>query len=258
MGNYLLALGLVAVGILLLLANIGIISLEMNFSWENIYPVLLAGAGVKLWADHLSGRGGSWVWGSFLTVLGGLLILDRFQVLSFTLDDVFKLWPLLFIYIGFNLFFQGGKSKRRLEIHYDSEGKEDPFKKDKRKRQAAKSNKMIVGSQQYKQDNWKVEPMDLWNGIGDYQFDFTKAFIPDKDTPITVRGWIGDVKMIIPKNVPFRVEAKMRTGDIKVVNESASGLQRQLTYETEDYEQSVRRLSLYIEFSVGSIRIDQV
>ena len=46
------------VGAILLLANLGIISLEIEFSWSTIYPVLLVGIGLKLWGDSLLKQGG--------------------------------------------------------------------------------------------------------------------------------------------------------------------------------------------------------
>ncbi|ARI78095.1 cell wall-active antibiotics response protein LiaF [Halobacillus mangrovi] len=254
--NVLLAIALVSIGVLLLLSNLDVISLEMSLSWENIYPVLLLGIGLKMWLDALLKSGGSWILGSFLTILGALLLLDRFEVIVFELGDVLRLWPLLFIYIGFAIFLGGNKRKRNFEFHYDS--KADPQNTATFSRKDPKPSRMAIGSQEFKKDNWKVEPMDLWNGIGDYKFDFTRAFIPDGDTPIHVRGWIGDVKMVIPKNVPFRVEASIKTGDIQVNNQNASGFKRELVYETEDYHTATRRLSLYIDFRVGSIKVDHV
>ncbi|KHE71919.1 cell wall-active antibiotics response protein LiaF [Halobacillus sp. BBL2006] len=254
--NIILAITLVLVGVILLLSNLDIISLEMSLTWENIYPVLLVGLGLKLWLDSLVQEGGSWVLGSFLTILGGLLLMNRFEIIGFHLGDVLMLWPLLFIYIGFSIFLGGNKHKKRFEYHFDSNSKSNTqkFKNNRNPKQS----RMTIGSQEFKKDNWKVEPMELWNGIGDYQFDFTKAFIPDGDTPIQVKGWIGDVKMLIPKNVPFRVEAKIKTGDIQVGNQNASGFKRELVYETEDYGSASRKLSLYIDFRIGSIKVDHV
>ncbi|ASF38720.1 hypothetical protein CEH05_06185 [Halobacillus halophilus] len=251
--NILLATGLVVIGAILLLANLGIISLEIEFSWSTIYPVLLAGIGLKLWGDSLLKQGGSWTLGSFLTVFGVLLIMDRFEVISFQFADVLRLWPLLFIYIGFSIFLGGQKTKK---FQFDTNGADSYHQPSLGKKR--KSTKMLIGDHSYNDENWKVEPMDLWNGIGDYKFDFTRAFIPDGDTPIIVRGWIGDVKMIIPNNVPFRVEARIKTGDIKVAGQTADGFRREIVYETEDYQLADRRLSLWIDFNVGSIKVERV
>ncbi|RWZ55217.1 hypothetical protein EQV77_11260 [Halobacillus fulvus] len=248
--KFILAAGLVIIGLILLLSNLNIISLEMEFNWANVYPVLILGIGVKLWADALLKQGESWILGSFLTVFGGLLLLDRFQVVNFSFGDVWNLWPLLFIYVGFSLFSRGTSGKKIFEVEYK-------FSKDKSKTRPRVS-KNAIGSQEFTHDNWKVEPMDVWNGIGEHNFDFTRAFIPEGDTPIRVRGWVGDVKMLIPRSVPFRVEAKMKTGDITIAGQNTGGLKREMSYQTEDYEGASRRLTIYVEYKVGSITISQI
>lgn len=238
---------LVLFGGVLLLSNFNIISLEMRWTWVNIYPVILLIIGVKIWWDALFRKGGSWIAGSFLTIFSGLLLLDRAGGFTFSFGDVWQLWPLLFIYIGFGIFF--GRNRSKVQVEYGTGG--TSFKK-------SRSKHMLVGSHSFKEDNWKVEPMDLWNGVGDYRFDFTRAFIPDQDTPIVVRGWVGDVKMFVPKHVPFKVDAHVRTGDIRVANNKAEGMHRSLQYETEDYSSATRRLTISVDLRVGSIRIEQV
>ncbi|WP_167360038.1 cell wall-active antibiotics response protein LiaF [Halobacillus dabanensis] len=238
---------LVIIGGILLLSNLNIISLEMDWSWGNIYPFLLLFVGLKLWLNALVERGGNWIAGSFLTIFSGLLILDRFGIIPFTFSDVWQLWPLLFIYIGFGILFRKSRSKYKFE----NDSKSSPSNR-------PKSKHMMIGDHSFNEENWKVEPMNLWNGVGDYKFDFTRAFIPDLDTPIIVRGWVGDVKMLVPKHVPFRVDAKVKTGDIRVAGHKADGMNRSFQFETEDYSSATRRLTINIDLGVGSIRVEQV
>ncbi|WP_164908491.1 cell wall-active antibiotics response protein LiaF [Halobacillus litoralis] len=246
--HIILAVLLVVVGVVLLLSNLNIISLEMKLSWVNIYPVIFIILGLKIWMDTILKQGGSWIFGSFLTIFGGLLFLDRLDVFGFSFSQVWQLWPLLFIYIGFSIFL--GRSNKKYIFEYDSGTSHS--------RGRNKSKRMIVGDHSFNQDNWKVEPMNLWNGVGDYKFDFTRAFIPDEDTPIAVRGWVGDVKVIIPKHVPFRVEAVIKVGDIKVVGHNAEGVNRTLQYETDDYALATRRLTFQIDLGIGDIKVVQV
>ncbi|RDY71514.1 cell wall-active antibiotics response protein LiaF [Halobacillus sp. SY10] len=242
-----IALLLVVFGFVLLLSNLNIISLEMSWTWGNIYPIILFVIGLKVWLNALLKKGGSWIIGSFLTIFSTLLLLDRLGVFEFSFGDVWQLWPLLFIYFGFSIFL--GRKGSKVKIEYDSKGSSS---------NKLKSKHMMIGDHSFNEENWKVEPMDLWNGVGDYRFDFTRAFIPDGDTPIVVRGWVGDVKMLIPKHVPFRVDAKVKTGDIRVGGQKADGMHRSVEYETDDYSMATRRLTIGVDLKVGSIRIEQV
>lgn len=245
--NALLAVILIGIGGVLLLSNINVIELEYSLTWQNIYPLLLVGLGVKVWFSALRKADGSWVIGSLLTIIGSLLVLDRLEVLDFTIGDTLQLWPLLFIYIGFRLFSKGTKGRS---------GKKS--RRSTKKPLPKKGSRLSIGSVEYKQPNWKVEPMDLSITVGELYFDFTRAFIPETDTPISVHGWIGDITMVIPKSVPFRVEAYIKTGDITISGENASGLNREMVFESEDYHSSTRRLTLFIDLKVGSIQLDHL
>ncbi|WP_181349222.1 cell wall-active antibiotics response protein LiaF [Thalassobacillus sp. CUG 92003] len=248
----------VGAGILLILTNLNIISMEISFTWASIYPALLILVGLKWWWDGVFKNGGSWAGGSFLFIFGSLLLLDRFGVILFTFTDVLKLWPLLFIYIGFSI-FMGGRTRRYKEKYKTVQFEGDSvMDNDGSARKNAEKKDFSVGSQSFKKENWKVEPMSLWNAIGDYHFDFTKAFIPDQDTPISVKGWVGDVKMLIPENVPFQVSASIKAGEISVLGQKADGISRRLTYQTPDYEEATRRLTLEIHFNAGSIKVDKI
>lgn len=93
---------------------------------------------------------------------------------------------------------------------------------------------------------------------GDYFFDFTKAYIPEKEIPISVKSQAGDIHMIIPKHVPFRVYALVKAGEIDVVNQHVGGINRNLAFQTEDYDGADRRLDIYIKLSAGAVRIDWI
>lgn len=245
----LLAFILIVVGVLLILSNIGVISLEIGEVFVYIYPILILIIGLKAIVDDLRGVGGSWQFGTISVVFGGLLTLDRFDVINFSFWDIWNLWPLVLIFIGISIF---SPSSGKPEVHITTENGTEKVEAKKAKRNFS------VGDHKFDQPNWNVEPMDLWNAIGDYRIDFTKAFIPEKDTPITISGLIGDVNIIMPENIAFKIDASIKAGDIKVLNEKADGINRRLHYKTPDYDEATRRISLQVDFKLGDIRVDKV
>lgn len=241
-GRGIAAFLLIGAGVILLLTNMNIISLEMNLSWGMIYPFIILLFGLRMWSGALFKKAGSWVTGSFLSVFAALLILDRFGVMIFRFWDIWQLWPLLFVYIGFGI--MKGRSGGSDARYFD--------------KPLPASRTMAVGDLSFTEENWKVEPMNVWSAVSDYKFDFTKAFIPDEDIPIRVAGWAGDVRMFVPKQVPFRVDAKVKAGDIKVAGQKADGINRFIQYETRDYQEARRKLTIQIELTAGSIKVVQV
>ncbi|GAB3790139.1 cell wall-active antibiotics response protein LiaF [Virgibacillus kimchii] len=242
--RYFLAIFLVVVGIVLVLTNLGLVEYDFSTVWAYIYPVFFVVIGSKWLIDYLKRQGGTWVFGSFFLIFGTLLLLDRFDVISFVFRDVLKLWPLLIVYIGFMIF---GVSSNRVVVLKNNGGKKAYYS----------PSKSFVGSHEYNSPNWKVEPMNISNMAGDYYFDFTKAFIPEEKIPIMINSLAGDVNIILPENVDFRVDASVKAGEIEIVGQRQDGIQRSLQYETVNYDTAIQKIDFTIKLKAGSIRIDQ-
>ncbi|SHG73588.1 cell wall-active antibiotics response protein LiaF [Ornithinibacillus halophilus] len=246
--SYIFAVALIALGIILILENIGIAAFNAKETWLVIYPTLFVLLGIKWMIDRIRHKGGSWVFGSFFFIFGSLLLLDRFDVIQFVFKDIFKLWPLLIVYFGF-MFINSNRSGN--VIIHTSDGKS-------KKKYYNNGSYFTVGSHEYNEPNWKVEPMNLSNLAGDFYLDFTKAYIPEKEIPINIKALAGDVHLLIPENLEFRIYASVKAGDIDVIGQSVDGINRTLSYETERYEEAERKLDLNITLKAGSIRVDYV
>ncbi len=257
---------LMAVGLLLLLLNIGVISLEITQIFVNIIPILLLLLGLKWTIDSfLKGSFGKLLFGLFSMVLGGLIILDGYDVVDFDYGSWWKLWPLFIIAIAIN---RVGRNKPlKISISNESPNKEETTQigfenQPMGEKILQKKNKMnkgfIVGDIRFSEPNWPLESMNLYNAIGDYYFDFSKAFIPEGETPIDIKGWIGDVKMIIPENVPVEITLKVQVGDIKLFDQKSADIRSELYYRSPEYELASKKIKLNVNVKIGSIRISRV
>ncbi|WP_010093702.1 cell wall-active antibiotics response protein LiaF [Ornithinibacillus scapharcae] len=246
--RYFVAAALIAFGLVLVLGNIGVIDFEWNSrtAWSYIYPSLFVIFGIKCMIDRFRHRGGSWAWGSFFFIFGSLLLLDRFGIIFFKFNDVFKLWPLLIIYIGFAVIGNSGKPKVIIQKDGDYDKSEES------------TTYFTVGDYEYNKPNWKVEPMTIKTFAGDFYYDFSKGYIPEKEIPISISALAGDVHLIIPENLEFRVNASIKAGDIDIVGNTVDGINRSLNYETPNYDSAKRKLTFTLKLKAGSIRVDYV
>lgn len=251
----LFAIMLLLVGGVLLLVNIGVISLEITELFVVSYPFLIFAIATILCVKALAERGNLF-FSLFLFLFSSILIFDRFGKLDFGFWEFWKLWPYIIIYIAISLLTR----RNKIKFHFHEDMPKDAFKtndeKGKKKRKRARG--FSIGDVSFKQANWSVEPMELYNTIGDYFIDFSQAYIPEKETPIIVQGWIGDVKMIIPEDVPVFVQSYIKVGDIRIFDKETDAINRGLTYQTPGYEEAVRKLKISIELKIGSVRIDKV
>jgi lia operon protein LiaF len=237
-------------GIILLLVNLGVISLEIKELFVVTYPFLLLVYGFAvLLKKQIS-------WGSFLVLFSSLLIMDRFGLVRFNFLDVWKLWPFLLIYIGLTMLFRDRKIKVIYKTDLSSEDQEDKIPATEASLKRIRG--VSVGKVTFKKQNWAVEPMDLYNMVGEYFIDFSKGFIPDRETPIRVRGWVGEVKMLIPEDVPVKINAVIGVGEVKLFDYAQEQIKHVVTYKSEDYDGAVRKLDITIDLKIGSVRIDRV
>jgi lia operon protein LiaF len=264
--QFIFAAILLFVGIFLLLMNIGVISLEIKEVIVEFYPFLFLLFSFLLILKALKGnKKGSLFWWFFFFSFSLMLCLDRLELITFHAGDFWRLWPVLFIYYGLVLLIKKDKVKiyfkpdvppETLLIKHQGD-EELELENDIPTISGKRIKSFSIGDVEYKKSNWSLEPMNLHNSIGDYFIDFSKAYIPEKETPIHVHGWIGDVKMIVPDDVPVKVEAKVKIGDIRIFDLRSSDINRQLVYETPGYHEAIKKLNITIELKVGSVRIDQ-
>lgn len=232
------ALLLILFGILLLLVNINVISLEINDFFVTFYPVLILIVGLKWLFEGILSKGEKgWFVGFFLLLFGALLSLDRLGYMTFTFWMIWKLWPVLLIYIGMKLF---SKDSKKISIT------------------VSKKDAMAIGDYVNNSENWPVEDMNLKRGVGDVHLDFSKAFIPDKDTKIDISGWVGDVTLLIPEDLPVWIEAKIKTGSIEIFDNEAGGINRSYSYKSQNFDEETRKLTININVRVGAIQVNKV
>lgn len=255
------AILLSGLGIVLLLVNIGVISLEIKELFVVSYPFVLFAYGL---VDSVNSfiKKRNFFWGLFIILFSGLLILDRLGLFVFQFIEVWKLWPVFLIYFGISMLFR----KNKMSVHFKtdfplgtSEGSGEETTTSSTETSSLKRIKGIsLGDVKFKKQNWAVEPIDLYNMAGDYFIDFSKGFIPEKETPVKVRGWVGDVKMLVPEGVPVMVSATVNVGDVRVFDYSPDQIRHAVTYKSENYDEAVRKLNITVELKIGSIRIDRV
>ncbi|TGA99184.1 hypothetical protein E4665_05210 [Sporolactobacillus shoreae] len=267
LGKIITALAIVLLGVYWLLDSLNIISPGIMSAFVALLPYLAILFGLLLIMSPLSkGKKPGFFWGLFFLIYGGLLLADQFHVLTFHWGDFWKLWPYIIIYFGLEMLFgkrmfmtlsghfghgRGGKKNNK---HAAFIWNNDEEKKDSDQNESY----TFVNESTYKHENWMVKPMNEHVRIADYNFDFTKAFIPEETIPIKLSGWVGNIKITVPDDLAYRVDLKAKVGDAKIGMEKHSGVLRNVSSQTENYDEAVRKLDFTFDFQVIDLTIDQV
>lgn len=201
------------------------------FGWIKIHQV------IKKESSH-------WALGSFFIIFGFLLLFGRLDMIDFSFWDIYKLWPLIIIYFGLQLISDRFKTFKGLD---DPTRSSYMFANEKRH--------YSVGTFEYKEPNWKLKPTHLHVLAGDFYFDFSKAMISNEEVPLQITCLAGDIQMLMPEDLAFRVDASVRAGQIGILNQKEDGINRRIVYETPGYEQATKRVNIQIRIKAGSNRI---
>lgn len=272
--QFLWALCLITVGVILLLVNLDLISFEFKQIYLFVYPFVLALYGLYLFLKSFPYRdSGDLFWGLFISVLSGFLIADRFDLIEFRFLDFWKLWPVIFIAIAFNMIFFKKKivniefEKKTYKVDDENDGWDDFDNWEYKYEIKSKSSEtdvnifgLSISDKKFKDPNWLLEPMNLSSVICDYYFDFSKAFIPEGETPVKVKGKVGQIVMLIPEDLPIQLTVKNSIGNISVFGQDMAntGSSRTYSFVSPNYNEATRKLKLNVKLTVGSIEIVKV
>ena len=278
------AILLFAAGALLLLMNLGIITLEWVEIWNHFYMFIFLLAGLYYFVTGFRRIFGMRMFAGFLLLaIGSLLLLDRLGYFPFQLGMAWKLWPIGIIFIALRMMFKPKRFTGRLkaEVDWEGTGRADPdAQKDRREIEDAidssylirlgrkkenqgghsRMKKMFtIGSLELNKDNWSLEPITMYKTIGDYHIDLGKAFIPDGTTPIILSGWIGNVEILVPEDIPIRVSAEVSIGEITVLERYIdSSVGSKVEYESPSYKEAKKKIDFSISLSIGDVKIKKV
>ncbi|MEX2104144.1 MAG: cell wall-active antibiotics response protein LiaF, partial [Bacilli bacterium] len=85
--------------------------------------------------------------------------------------------------------------------------------------------------------------------------DFGKAIFSEKEVTIIISGWIGEVDIVLPPDLPVSINASIRIGSMKILGHGLDGVKREFINVTEGYESATKRLNLIIRFGIGEVNV---
>ncbi|MFD1674471.1 cell wall-active antibiotics response protein LiaF [Alicyclobacillus fodiniaquatilis] len=281
-----------AIGSLVVIIGIVYLLIQMNLmpvsiSWTSgavLWPLLLVIFGC--FGLNELGRRRKIPWGSLFMIVLGLVYALKGTGQFPGLNQI-GYWSLLFtlavIFIGLS-FIVPRRRKRRdepsvhnanqddeMELWEESE-ENDSKKKDtdstnvktvevvarKKDRNQRKMEWRVIGDLSLGKSTWVLHDMNLWNGIGDVRINLATAHIEDGSYQIEISGWIGDVRVLVPEDLPVSVEAGVSLGDVVVFGDRNSGTGRFIQVQDANFATASRRCRIFIDLRIGDVEVVRV
>lgn len=172
---------IVAVGLALLLDNMGIVRVHDVWRFWPLIPVVF---GTTKVLESRSPAG--YVWGGMIALVGALFLLDNLHILIFDFDLTDLIWPLLIIGLGVSMLLGALDRRRYLE---GSAGVTD----------SGLSAWAIFSSVKRKIDAQDFKGGDVVATFGEVRIDLRKAAIAGERAVIDVNALFGGVDIRVPE-----------------------------------------------------------
>ncbi|OEG00030.1 hypothetical protein BHF71_06620 [Vulcanibacillus modesticaldus] len=254
MSKYMIGILIILFGIYNLLKNFGI-DLGLESIVGTYWPVIIIVIGIKFFLEGLirfiSGlkkdywRTRKLIHGTIIIVLGVFLLGNNLGWFEMTFSDFWSLlWPLLLIYIGINILFK----PKWYEVDIDREDDKHLV------RRKSWVGEVVLGGG----NTWNLDDVKIWHGIGSTYVDLTSAIIPEREVMIDIVAMVGEITLLLPEDIPIKVNAGVKVGELNMMHQKYSGKGRFVTYESEDYKEKQKKLNIMISLSVGEVTIKRV
>ena len=229
------------------------------------------------------------IFGLILIFLGIVLLGNSLNLFYFGFRDFFRfLLPLFFIFLGFWLIVRKKKQMDRIqaEIHisesmdqksgaysttYTETSSTDRSQQTHESTQARTdrptseqpnySNSRMTKYSKFLGDmfidctNISLENIEVSMGIGDIEINLSNGQLVQGLNRLIISGFVGDIRVFIPKNISVFVHGSNFIGDIDIAGKHASGFGNNLDYQTAEYNTSTSKLYIAANNFIGDIKV---
>lgn len=184
--------------------------------------------------------------GLVIIITGVLLLLNNLGTLDIG-KFISDYWPILLILLGIRLVF---RSSARHDIQ--SLVLKDPV--------ITTDADRTYYSNTFGDLDVSLKSLDYQSGristvFGDLELDLSELRITSGEKDMQMSGVFGDLKVTMPKHVPFYLKASIAAGDIKLLGDRYSGLSIKKAYKSPGYDSATDRLNIDISHVFGDIKV---
>jgi lia operon protein LiaF len=184
-----------------------------------------------------------------LILFGVLFLLDNLRLLDIG-NIISDYWPLILVAIGLKMILAPKK-----RTSYTSATEVTPGSTSGTFSTDYLSESRFIGDVNLQVTSKAFQGGTASNFIGDINLDLSGVTLAEGERNLTISGFIGDVTLTAPKNVPYAITASVALGDLTLFGKKENGLGVNRTYKSSEYESAITRLNIRISFFIGDIKV---
>ncbi len=148
---------------------------------------------------------------------------------------------------------QASQSTSTASNNYSSKASESPHREGNK----LKFSK-ILGDMYIDFSNQSLENIDISSGIGDLEIKTKGGKLSQGLNRIIISGFIGDIRIFIPRTTPNFVQCSNFIGDIDMSGRRSDGFNNNVEYCSDDYNSAESKLFIQVNSFIGDVRIYHV
>ncbi len=102
---------------------------------------------------------------------------------------------------------------------------------------------------------FQAGPMDIETFIGEVRLDLTGASFPEGETRIHVGAAIGEVRVLLPSDIPAAVHTSTLLGESEALGRVSGAFMGDTRAETDDFQGATRRIRLEAHSLIGEVAV---
>ncbi len=100
--------------------------------------------------------------------------------------------------------------------------------------------------------------VEMSSGIGDVEVRLHGAQLGPGLNRLIISGFIGDIRVFVPMDMPFFASCSNFVGDLELTNRRTSGFGNNIDFQTDDYSSAERKLYIAAHNFIGDIKVHKV
>ena len=177
--------------------------------------------------------------GLLLITAGAIILLDHNDIISFDLGDfISNFWPVILIIVGVWMIYEHAK----------------PSKSDDQTVGGGCCTKNF-GNQNISPEKIEQSGLDYSLMMGDLNIDLSKTLLIAGENNIRADLSAGDLRIMVPANIPCSVSAACSAGDINIFGKTKNGISVELNYRDDNYDSQITKIKIRAKCSLGDIKI---
>jgi lia operon protein LiaF len=197
-------------------------------------------------------RSGRLFWGGMMILLGVLFLLHNLNVLDIG-EVIHNFWPLILVAIGIKVLMT--RKSADTVVLPPSEPHAGPIPSPSAFSTDYLSESRFIGDVNLQITSQAFQGGTVSNFIGDINMDLSGITLAEGQRNLVISGFIGDVSLVAPKNVPYAIIASVALGDLLMFGRKENGFGVNRTFKSPAYDASITRLNIRISFFIGDVKI---